>query len=55
MTNNSGWQRRSDDWVKMLEQSRLHKEKHLANKQGTTEYQIKKKNENHVQKPIDTS
>ena len=29
VVNDSGWQRRSDDWVKMLYQSRLRKERRL--------------------------
>lgn len=29
VVNDSGWQRRSDDWVKMLDQSRLRKERRL--------------------------
>lgn len=34
MANDPGWQRRSDEWVKMLDQSRLRKEKRLADKKA---------------------
>lgn len=55
MVNDPGWQKRTDEWVKMLEESRLCKEKRLAGKKSTPEVQVERKTENHVRKPIDTS
>lgn len=42
MANDPEWQRRSDEWVKMLDQSRLHKNKRLADKKSTPEAHVKK-------------
>lgn len=42
MANDPEWQRRSDEWVKMLDQSRLLKDKRLADKKSTPEAQVKK-------------
>lgn len=55
MANDPEWQRRSDEWVKMLDQSRLRKEKRLADKKSTPEAHVERKTENHVRKAIDTS
>lgn len=55
MANDKEWQRRSDEWVRMLEQSRLRKEKCLVDKKSAPESQVEKKIEVHVRKPIDTS
>ena len=43
MVNDSGWQRRSDDWVKMLDQSRLRKERRLKDLAKTAEIQLRKR------------
>ena len=48
MANNATWQRRSDNWVKMLDQSRLRKEKRLADQKSTSEIQIKKKTKGRI-------
>ena len=55
MANDPGWQRRSDEWVKMLDRSRLRKEQRLAGNNRTPESQVEKKIKIHVKKPIDTS
>jgi hypothetical protein len=44
MENGPGCQLRSDEWLKMLDQSRLRKEKRLVNKK-TPEAKAKKKTE----------
>ena len=43
VVNDSGWQRRSDDWVKMLDQSRLRKERRLKDLAKTAEIQLGKR------------
>ncbi len=43
------------EWGLMFDQSRLRKEKRLAEKQSTSESQVEKKIETHVRKLIDTS
>jgi hypothetical protein len=43
VVNDSGWQRRSDDWVKMLDQSRLRKKKRLKDLARIAEIQLGKK------------
>jgi hypothetical protein len=43
MANDPGWQRRSDDWVKMLDQSRLRKKKRLKDLARIAEIQLGKK------------
>lgn len=56
MANDAEWQkRRTDEWVLMLDQSRLRKEKRLAEKQSTSESHVEEKIETHVRKLIDTS
>ncbi len=55
MANDKEWQRRSDEWVHMLEQSRLRKEKCLADKKSAPEPRVKKSIQTHVRKPVDTT
>ena len=43
VVNDSGWQCRSDDWVKMLDQSRLRKERRLKDLAKTDEIQLGKR------------
>jgi hypothetical protein len=40
MVNDPGWQRRSDEWVEMLDQSRLRKEKRLKDLARMAEIQF---------------
>ena len=42
MANDPGWQRRSDDWVKMLDRSRLRKEARLKDLARMAEIQLGK-------------
>jgi hypothetical protein len=43
VVNDSGWQRRSDDWVQMLDQSRLRKERRLKDLAETAEIELGKR------------
>jgi len=48
VANDPGWQRRSDDWVKMLEHSRLYKEKRLVDKEVLMKLKSRIKTEVHI-------
>ena len=43
MVNDSGWQRRSDGWVMMLDQSRLRKERRLKDLAKIAAIQLEKR------------
>ena len=48
MGNDPGWQRRSDDWVKMLDQSNVRKKKRLAEKKRASAILVEQKTRHHV-------
>ena len=43
MANDPGWQRRSDDWIKMLDQSSLRKENRLKDLARMADIQLGKR------------
>lgn len=52
MANDPEWQRRSDGWVKMLDQSRSHKEKRRADHKKMSYLQIKESAEFRLNKSV---